>query len=120
MGPVQAPLDFGEFEARVDLVADADEAAVPFQVGDATEFAAGSAAVPELVIVNPPRRGLGEDLCRWLDGSTVQHLVYSSCHAGSLARDLAAMPTFRPRQARVLDMFPQTTHDEIVVLLDRS
>ena len=93
---------------------------VAFQVGDATEFAAGSAVAPELVIVNPPRRGLGEDLCRWLEGSTAQHLVYSSCHVGSLARDLAAMPSFRPRQARVLDMFPQTAHDEIVVLLDRG
>ncbi|MHB1489145.1 23S rRNA (uracil(747)-C(5))-methyltransferase RlmC [mine drainage metagenome] len=93
---------------------------VTFLVGDATEFATRSAAAPELVIVNPPRRGLGEELCRWLEASPVQHVVYSSCHAASLARDLATMPTLRPRRARVLDMFPQTAHDEVLVLLERG
>ncbi|HUX70240.1 MAG TPA: 23S rRNA (uracil(747)-C(5))-methyltransferase RlmC [Cellulomonadaceae bacterium] len=114
-------------ETSADAVASARQSAreadlgrVTFQVGDATEFAARSAVAPELVIVNPPRRGLGEELCRWLEASPVQQVVYSSCHAGSLVRDLAAMPTLRPRQARVLDMFPQTAHDEVLVLLDRG
>ena len=47
------------------------------------------------------------------------HVVYSSCHLGSLARDLAAMPSLRATQARVFDMFPQTTHLETAVLLER-
>ncbi|RYV52309.1 23S rRNA (uracil(747)-C(5))-methyltransferase RlmC [Pengzhenrongella frigida] len=94
---------------------------VAFQVGDATAFALGADVVPELVIVNPPRRGLGEDLCRWLESSSaVRQVVYSSCHAGSLARDLALMPSLRPRRARLLDMFPQTTHYEVLTLLERG
>ncbi|MGV8967306.1 MAG: 23S rRNA (uracil(747)-C(5))-methyltransferase RlmC [Cellulomonas sp.] len=93
---------------------------VSFQVGDATAFAVAADVVPPVVIVNPPRRGLGAELARWLETSAVQQVVYSSCHAGSLARDLAAMPSLRPRRARVLDMFPQTAHFEVLTLLERA
>jgi len=99
---------------------EADLPRVGFQVGDATAFALGAERVPDLVIVNPPRRGIGDELARWLETSSVQQVVYSSCNATSLARDLAAMPTLRPRQARLLDMFPQTTHYEVVTLLERA
>jgi 23S rRNA (uracil747-C5)-methyltransferase len=92
---------------------------VVFQAGDATAFALGSLEAPELVIVNPPRRGLSAELCRWLESSSVQRVVYSSCHAGSLARDLAAMPSLMPRRARLFDMFPQTAHFEVLTLLER-
>jgi len=71
------------------------------------------------VIVTPPRRGLGAELCATLDASTVGTVVYSSCNAESLARDLAAMPSLRPRRIRVFDMFPQTEHYEVMVLLQR-
>lgn len=92
---------------------------VDFRVGDATDFALGSAMPPDLVIVNPPRRGLGEALCRWLAESSVQHVIYSSCNAESLARDLAAMPSLRVRRVQLLDMFPQTAHYEVLTLLER-
>ena len=91
---------------------------VRFETGDATEFALRSAHAPDLVIVNPPRRGIGAELCAWLQASTVRTLVYSSCNAETLARDLAAMPRFALRQARVLDMFPHTRHYEVVTLLE--
>src|SRR5450830_1935844 len=93
---------------------------VVFQAGDATAFALGVDQAPELVIVNPPRRGLSDELCRWLESSSVQQVVYSSCHAGSLACDLAAMPSLKPGRARVLDMFPQTAHFEVLALLERA
>ncbi len=90
---------------------------VEFLAGDATRHRGGTS--PDLVVVNPPRRGLGDDLTAWLDDGDARHLVYSSCHLGSLARDLAAMPSWHPVQARVFDMFPQTTHLETAVLLER-
>lgn len=94
---------------------------VSFQVGDATAFAGRADVVPPVVIVNPPRRGLGEELSSWLESSSaVRQVVYSSCHAGSLARDLASMPSLRPRRAQVLDMFPQTSHYEALTLLERD
>ena len=91
-----------------------------FEAGDATAFALAAEESPDLVIVNPPRRGIGKELCGWLESSDVQHVVYSSCNAQSLARDLAALPSFTARRARVLDMFPQTTHYEVMVLLERG
>lgn len=94
---------------------------VRFAADDATEHAlrARSDALPELVAVNPPRRGIGETLATWLEESDVEHVVYSSCNPVTLAKDLARMPSLRLRRARVLDMFPQTGHLEAVTLLSR-
>jgi 23S rRNA (uracil747-C5)-methyltransferase len=91
-----------------------------FEVGDATTLVHGGLEAPDAVIVNPPRRGIGRDLAGWLESSTVRNVVYSSCNVESLARDLAAMPGLRPVAARLFDMFPQTTHHEVMVLLERT
>lgn len=95
---------------------------VRFAADDATEHAlrARPDSVPELVVVNPPRRGIGPALADWIEGSGVQHVVYSSCNPVTLAKDLERMPSFRLRRARVLDMFPQTGHLEAVTLLTRG
>ena len=115
-------------EVSADAVAaaqaTADDLGVPatFVAADATAYALASDAspdLPDLVVVNPPRRGIGADLAGWLEASGVGHVVYSSCNAESLARDLALMPSLRPVEARVLDMFPHTTHYEVLVLLSR-
>lgn len=91
-----------------------------FVAADATAYALGDpGAAPDLVVVNPPRRGTGPDLAGWLEASDVRHVVYSSCNAVTLARDLAAMPSLRPVEGRVLDMFPHTDHYEVMVLLTR-
>jgi len=114
-------------ETSAEAVASAEQsrddlglAGVRFAAGDATAFALGAAAPPDLVVVNPPRRGIGPALAGWLEESGVRDVVYSSCNAASLARDLAAMPSLRPRRARLLDMFPQTGHYEVVVALSRD
>lgn len=91
---------------------------VRFLVGDALTAASHEEADPDLVIVNPPRRGIG-DLADWLDRSPARNVIYSSCNADSLIRDLAQMPHFTPAEARVFDMFPQTNHAETMVLLER-
>lgn len=92
-----------------------------FLAGDATAYALGlrPEAHPDLVIVNPPRRGIGPELAHWLDSSSVREVVYSSCNVDSLARDLAAMPSWRATEARLVDMFPQTTHHEVITRLVR-
>ncbi len=90
-----------------------------FVAGDATAYAVNHPA-PDLVVVNPPRRGIGAELSGWLEQSGVRHVVYSSCNANSLAGDLAAMPSLRPTRGRLLDMFPNTSHYEVVVLLERE
>lgn len=93
---------------------------VDFRALDATDFALGQGEVPPLVIVNPPRRGIGAALARFLDASPAQTVIYSSCNAESLARDIAAMPGFRADRGQVLDMFPHTRHYEVLVRLRRQ
>lgn len=93
---------------------------VRFEVGDATTAVRVAGAAPELLVVNPPRRGLGADLADWVEQSRIPTVVYSSCNAASLARDLKGMPSYRVTQARLFDMFPQSTHSEVMVLLERA
>ena len=93
---------------------------VRFEAGDATAYAEGQATPPDLVVVNPPRRGLGPRLSGWLEASGVRHVLYSSCNAQTLARDLEAMPGLRPVRGQLLDMFPNTAHYEALVLLERT
>jgi 23S rRNA (uracil747-C5)-methyltransferase len=91
-----------------------------FIAADATAWARQQASAPDLVVVNPPRRGIGLELAGWLESSGVEHVLYSSCNAESLARDLVAMPSLTPIRAQLFDMFPHTTHYETLVLLERS
>jgi 23S rRNA (uracil747-C5)-methyltransferase len=51
-----------------------------------------------------------------LEAARPAYLLYSSCNPVTLGRDLAAMPSLRPVRARVFDMFPQTSHQEVLVL----
>lgn len=114
-------------ETSAQAVASAERTAAELGLGgvrfiadDATAFALGAARAPELVVVNPPRRGIGAALARWLERSSVRAVVYSSCNPGSLAADLARMPSLAPCEARVFDMFPHTRHVEVATLLVRT
>ena len=112
-------------ETSTEAVSSAQESArragapATFVVGDATAHALGADQRPDLVVVNPPRRGIGTELARWLQDSGVPHVVYSSCNPTSLAVDLGSMPGLRVSRARLFDMFPQTSHSELLVLLER-
>ncbi len=110
-------------EAVASATASAREAGldrVRFEAGDATAWVSDRPDVPDLVVVNPPRRGLGPELTGWLEDSGVRHVLYSSCNARTLARDLDAMPSLRPVRAQLLDMFPNTAHYEVLALLERA
>jgi len=108
-------------ETSADAIAAAQSSAdaagldARFRASDARDWV-GEA---DLVVVNPPRRGLGPDLVRTLDASGAAAIVYSSCNPVTLERDLAAMPGYRAVEARCFDMFPQTEHLEVMVLLAR-
>lgn len=99
--------------ARNGLAARVDVLCVPF--GEAR-----LAPAPDVVVVDPPRAGLGaEGVARLLELAPAR-LLYVSCSAASLARDLRALAQrFEPRAARLCDLFPHTDHEELIVLLDR-
>lgn len=92
---------------------------IEFRALAAADFALAQAQVPELVLVNPPRRGIGAELCAFLESSAARWLVYSSCNPASLAADLLRLPSFTPVRAQLFDIFPHTAHSEVLVLLER-
>ena len=96
--------------------------AASFIADDATSWARAQSPedVPDVIVVNPPRRGIGADLAAYLNECDAPRVIYSSCNPASLATDLAAMPTLRPVEGRIFDMFPHTTHAEVALLLERA
>ncbi len=76
---------------------------------------------PDLVVVDPPRSGLGESVTRGLAGLGAPHLTYVSCDPATLARDLAGLLAagYRVQQAHLVDLFPQTYHLESILYLVR-
>lgn len=82
---------------------------------------AGARLRPNLVVVDPPRSGLGEMVVRKLAGMEAGKIVYVSCDPATLSRDLAGLlkAGYRVQQAHVVDLFPQTYHIESVFQLTR-
>ena len=93
---------------------------VRFEAGDASVLDASGQVYghdkPDLLVVNPPRRGIGE-LAASIEGSGIKRVLYSSCNPASLAKDLEVMSRYRVRRARLFDMFPHTNHAEVLVEL---
>lgn len=106
-----------EYAAR-QIGADAE-----FIAADATQWVRTPEALampqPDVVVVNPPRRGIGAELATWIENSGVRRVLYSSCNAESLARDLALMPSLRVVKGQSVEMFPHTEHGETCCLLER-
>ncbi len=74
---------------------------------------------PELILVNPPRRGLADTLDILLK-ALPEYIIYSSCSVESLGKDLKSLiPFYTPERAQIFDMFPHTEHFETLVLLKR-
>lgn len=94
---------------------------VHFQSLDAANFALNQQAEkPDLVIVNPPRRGIGKALSEFLNEMQPHFILYSSCNAVSIGKDLTALTRYRPAKIQLFDMFPHTAHYEVLVLLEKQ
>jgi len=92
---------------------------VNFQALDSTKFATAEGSVPQLVLVNPPRRGIGKDLCDYLNQMAPGYILYSSCNAETMAKDIGMLPDYRIERVQLFDMFPHTAHYEVLTLLVR-
>ncbi len=87
------------------------------------EFLRGAARGerPDLIVVDPPRTGLGPETTELLVGVAAPELVYVSCDPATLARDLRVLvgAGYRIERVTLADLFPQTYHLETVVRLRR-
>jgi 23S rRNA (uracil1939-C5)-methyltransferase len=79
-------------------------------------------ARPDLIVVDPPRAGLGEEIVSALGRVSAPALVYVSCDPATLARDLRGLLTdgYALESVLLVDLFPQTFHLESVVHLRRA
>jgi 23S rRNA (uracil1939-C5)-methyltransferase len=76
---------------------------------------------PELIVVDPPRTGLGADVTALLGEIAAPALVYVSCDPATLVRDLRALVAsgYQIGRVTIADLFPQTFHLETIVDLQR-
>jgi 23S rRNA (uracil1939-C5)-methyltransferase len=70
-------------------------------------------------VVDPPRGGMDREVIRGLNEAGPSRLVYVSCHAAMLARDVKMLGRYRPLTFTPVDLFPQTPDVEIVAVMDR-
>ncbi len=74
---------------------------------------------PDVLITDPPRAGMHENVVRKLIDMRIPRIVYVSCNSSTLARDLALMNgTYRTVKVQPVDMFPHTYHIECVALCE--
>jgi 23S rRNA (uracil1939-C5)-methyltransferase len=76
---------------------------------------------PDLVLMDPPRAGVGPEACALLARIAAPELVYVSCDPVTFARDLKQLTGsgYKVQQLHLVDMFPQTFHQESVAILTR-
>jgi 23S rRNA (uracil1939-C5)-methyltransferase len=74
---------------------------------------------PELIVMDPPRAGVGAEVCALLARIAAPEIVYVSCDPVTLARDLKALVAagYNVVELHMVDMFPQTFHLETVAVL---
>ena len=112
----------------IEINADAVEAAnatakklgcphLKFKASAAAEVQADlDAFQPDVVLVNPPRKGLG-DAITYFKTASYPYLIYSSCSYETLAKDLVQLSQYEIVKIKMFDMFPHTEHFETLVLL---
>lgn len=75
---------------------------------------------PDVIIVDPPRAGMHEDVVRVILNAAPRRIVYVSCNPATQARDLALLDAaYKVTAVQPVDMFPHTHHVENVALLER-
>ncbi len=98
---------------------------VEFFCGDAAQLAAdfaGRGLRPDVICVDPPRKGLAPEVIAAAAQMAPQRVVYVSCDPGTLGRDVKRFAEYgyRVQRAAACDLFPGTRHVETVVLLSKG
>ena len=89
---------------------------------DAARRLAGEGLRPDVVCVDPPRKGLAAGVVETIAGMAPDRVIYVSCDPATLARDVARFAPlgYAPVQAVAVDLFPRTAHVETVILLSKG
>lgn len=95
-----------------------------FICGDAAKAAEtlkSEGLTPDVIIIDPPRKGCDKSLIETISQMNPKRVVYVSCDPATLARDLAVFAElgFKAHEATPVDMFPRTSHVECVTWLEK-
>ncbi|MFH1351636.1 MAG: 23S rRNA (uracil(1939)-C(5))-methyltransferase RlmD [Pseudomonadota bacterium] len=91
-----------------------------FVCGDIRETLSSIRIKPDLLVIDPPRVGMHQEVLAKVRDMAVDRLVYVSCNPATMARDLSQMKQdYQVVEIQPVDMFPQTYHIEAVVKLTR-
>ena len=117
---VPAAIENAKNNARINGLDNAE-----FYVGKSEEIApelAEQGAVPDVIVVDPPRKGCDEALLDTIVKMQPERVVYVSCDSATLARDLRVLVDggYRLEKVRAVDQFAHTVHVETVILLSRK
>ena len=117
---VEAAIDDARENARRNGITNAE-----FFCADASEIARklrGEGFKPDVVVVDPPRKGLAPDVPEIIAGMAPKRVVYVSCDPATLSRDIKIFSGlgYEATRCEAVDMFPGTSHTETVVLLSRK
>jgi 23S rRNA (uracil1939-C5)-methyltransferase len=77
---------------------------------------------PDLIVMDPPRAGVGAEVCSLLARLSAPEIVYVSCDPVTLARDLKSLTQsgYKIAELHLVDMFPQTFHLETIAVLRKD
>ena len=76
---------------------------------------------PDVIITDPPRAGMHEDVVKTIAAAAPDKIVYVSCNPSTQARDIFLLSEdYEVARVQPVDMFPHTHHVENVVLLKRK
>jgi tRNA/tmRNA/rRNA uracil-C5-methylase (TrmA/RlmC/RlmD family) len=111
-------IGFARKNARLNQV----EKQCRFFAGDAGKTAGKFASSPDSIVIDPPRSGVEAAALDKVISLHAPQIVYISCAADTLSRDLKKLTAsgYRITRARVLDMFPRTAHFESLTVLERD
>lgn len=90
--------------------------------GQAVERFSKSGVKPDVIVLDPPRKGCGEAALAACAEMAPERIVMISCNPATAARDAKRLTElgYKVKQARAFDLFPRTTHVECVVLMTRE
>jgi len=71
----------------------------------------------DTILLDPPREGCEKNLTQNINNSNAKNIVYVSCNASTLARDLKRLDNYLVTDITLIDMFPATAHFEVVTKL---
>ena len=90
--------------------------------GQAAKMLADRRTRPDVIVVDPPRKGVSADVIEAIRTMAPQRVVYVSCDPATLARDLKLLTAagYTLQTAEAFDLFPRCAHVETVVLLSHK